>query len=95
MLTGMAEQRCREHCIHSWDGFWLRMRGLISGACLWVQGLFQPPSSSSPALLMGLVLQTLPVFLMSDFSPGSKHSLCCIVASVFVVFPAQLEAGGT
>lgn len=32
---------------------------------------------------------------MSDFFQCLKHEMCCIVASVFVVFPAQLEAGGT
>lgn len=32
---------------------------------------------------------------MFDFFQCLKHEMCCIVASVFVVFPAQLEAGGT
>lgn len=37
----------------------------------------------------------LHLFFMSDFFQSLKHEMRCIVASVFVVFPAQLEAGGT
>lgn len=60
-----------------------------------MQRLFQPPPDPSPAWPVGPALQTPALIFHVWFLPSFKALKCCIVASVFVVFPAQLEAGGT
>lgn len=79
----------------------LRMKGLIFGAVEpgvgWAVGsraLPGPQPHRQPSQ-WGRYCSPLHLFFMSDFLQCSKHEMCCIVASVFVVFPAQLEAGGT
>lgn len=87
----MAKQRCRGIFICSWKrvcfaedekfDFWSCG---FKGSSKCPQPHHQP-SHCNP----------LHLFFMSDFFQSLKHEMRCIVASVFVVFPAQLEAGGT
>ncbi|XP_040387067.1 uncharacterized protein LOC121057266 [Cygnus olor] len=48
----------------------------------------------SPSPCPGLLLPAC-LYFSCRFLPGFEALKCCIVASDFVVFPAQLEAGGT